>query len=99
MPDRGLRLERGRLVHFREQDQHVIGRLESRGAGKGCPGGARKLPRVEGDRRFGIRGIQMKMVEAGRPERIRLSLDPKRDGNGKYQNQSGFHFEEDTREN
>ena len=51
MPDRGLRLRRRRRVDLREQHQDVVRRLQRRLAGKRRLRRARKLLRVEVDRR------------------------------------------------
>src|SRR5258708_7778491 len=73
VPDGSLRRCRRRRRHFREQDQHAVGRFERR---KPAPHRSRGRPEVLGvevDSRIRIERIQMEMVKGGRCEHLNSS--------------------------
>src|SRR6266851_297053 len=73
VPDGSLRRCRRRRRHFREQDQHAVGRFERR---KPAPHRSRGRPEVLGvevDGRIRIERIQMEMVKGGRCEHLNSS--------------------------
>ena len=64
MPDRRLRQDRRRGTDLGEQHQRIVRGFQRRKAAPVRPGGARKLPCVEGDGRVGVDGVEMKMMKA-----------------------------------